>query len=32
MDPEGKYIGFVLRQWPAMGEKATVVAAGAVYA
>ena len=32
MDPEGKYIGFVLRKWPGIEEKATVFAAGAVYA
>ena len=32
MDPDGKYIGFVLRKWPGIEEKATVFAAGAVYA
>lgn len=32
MDIGGKYIGFVLRKWPGMEEKATVFAAGAVYA
>ena len=32
MNPEGKYIGFVLRKWPGIEEKATVFAAGAVYA
>ena len=32
MDPEGKYIGFVLRKWPGIEEKATVFAADAVYA
>ena len=32
MDPEGKYIGFVLRKWPGIEEKAIVFAAGAVYA
>lgn len=32
MELDGKYIGFVLRKWPGMEEKATVFAAGAVYA
>ena len=32
MDIGGKYIGFVLRKWPGMEEKATAFAAGAVYA
>ena len=32
MELDGKYIGFVLRKWPGMEEKATAFAAGAVYA
>ena len=32
MELDGKYIGFVLRKWPGVEEKATVFAAGAVYA